>query len=256
MINYSGSFTLGERTMNRRLNAIVPLTLAAALFAVAAASGEDAAKPGLKVGDLRVDKILFLGNSITLHGPAPKIGWEGNWGMAASTREKDYVHLLLSQIAKAAGGKHAAKIKNIADFERQLAGYNVKEELKEELAFEANVVIVAIGENVAPLETHEAKQQFRAAFASLLSELKQHGKPALFVRSNFWANPAKDEILQQVCEEAGGVFVDNRQLGGDEANYARSERKIEHDGVAGHPGDKGMKAIADALWKAIEQRAR
>ncbi len=32
----------------------------------------------LQVGTLRVGKVLFLGNSITLHRPAPKIGWTGN----------------------------------------------------------------------------------------------------------------------------------------------------------------------------------
>ena len=29
-------------------------------------------------------RAVFIGNSITLHSPAPQIGWHYNWGMAAS----------------------------------------------------------------------------------------------------------------------------------------------------------------------------
>src|SRR6478736_813612 len=43
-------------------------------------------------------RILFLGNSITLHGPSPSIGWTGNWGMAASTESRDYAHVLAARI--------------------------------------------------------------------------------------------------------------------------------------------------------------
>ena len=208
----------------------------------------------LKIGKLKVGKVLFLGNSITLHGPAPSIGWNGNWGMAATAKEKDFVHLLTAKIAKAAGGEPVVKIKNIADFERQFGTYDVAAGLKEELAQQADVIVIAIGENVAALNTDDAKAGFKKAFAGLLSELRKQGSATMFVRSCFWANPAKDDILQTVCEEAGGIFVDNRKLGADEANYARSERKIEHAGVAAHPGDQGMQAIADALWLAIEKQ--
>ena len=221
-------------------------------FTPPAQAGDEAE---LRVGKLHVGKVLFLGNSITLHGPAPKIGWNGNWGMAASAQEKDYVHLLLTRIAKSAGGKPVVMARNIADFERGFADFKVQEGLKEALAFEADLIIVAIGENVAALPTDAAKARYAAAFSNLLAELKKCGRPTLLVRSQFWANPAKDEIMKRACADAGGIFVDNSQLGRDESNYARAERKIEHAGVAGHPGDKGMQAIADALWNAIEKSA-
>ena len=87
-------------------------------------SAKTKAEAELKIGSLRVGKVLFLGNSITLHGPAPNIGWTGNWGMAASAREKDYVHLLIDRISNAADGTPKVMNRNIADFERQLTAFN------------------------------------------------------------------------------------------------------------------------------------
>jgi lysophospholipase L1-like esterase len=72
------------------------------------------------------------------------------------------------------------------------------------------------------------------------------------VRSSFWQNTTKDEILKQACQEAGGVFVDISGLSKDESHFARSERSYAHSGVAAHPGDKGMQAIADALLAALK----
>jgi hypothetical protein len=79
-------------------------------------------------------------------------------------------------------------------------------------------------------------------------------RPMVVVRSCFWANAAKDEVLSQACKEAGGIFVDAGPLGQDAANQASSERSFTHDGVAGHPGDKGMKALADAIVQAVDVR--
>ncbi len=232
------------------------------LWPAALGRGEDpAASPAppqnaLRIKNLRVGKILYLGNSITRHPLAPQLGWHGDWGMAASAPENDYVHRLTQKIADAAGGRPEIMARNIADFERQHATYHIAAELKKELAFEPDVVIIAIGENVPALTSDEAKATFRAALDKLLAEINSHGRPELFVRSSFWADQAKDAILQAACQQAGGTFVDIGRLGKDEANFARSERKFENDGVAGHPGDQGMLAIADALWAAIEARSQ
>lgn len=202
--------------------------------------------------EIKVDRVLFLGNSITRHGPAPKIGWNDDWGMAASALEKDYVHLVAGGIADLAGKKPEIRTANIADFERNLATYDVDAKLKAEFEFKPTLVILAIGENVAALQTEEARAQFKTALQKLLAAIRNAGKPSLVVRSCFWSDKAKDEILKQACADAGGIFADLGALGKDESNYARAERKFEHAGVAAHPGDKGMKAIADAILNALK----
>ncbi len=207
----------------------------------------------LRIGKLRVGKVLFLGNSITLHGPAPQIGWTGNWGMAASACEKDYVHRLVAHIAKAAGDEPRMMARNIADFERGLGAFNIRESLKDELAFKPDVIILAIGENVASPKTDEARAQFSTAFTNLLKELKQHGQPTIIVRSQFWQDAEKDQLMKKASTDAGVLFLDISQLGSAAANFARAERQIDHAGVAGHPGDKGMQALADALWLALKR---
>jgi hypothetical protein len=207
---------------------------------------------GSESGNAR--RILFLGNSITLHGPSAKIGWPNNWGMAASAQEKDYVHVLLDSIASLSGSRPEAMIESLVDFERGYDGYDLDAWLKKPLEFKPDVVVVAIGENVSPLASADAKTKFKAGFTRLLTALNGSGRPVLFVRSCFWPDKAKDGIMRESCAAVGGVFVDIGGLGRDEANYARSERRFTHAGVAAHPGDKGMRAIADALLDAMKRR--
>lgn len=232
------------------------LTLAVYLLMLhPAVEAADMPSPQPMIGNLAAGKVLYLGNSITLHDPAPAIGWTGNWGMAASAKEKDYVHLLTAEIAKSTGTKPEIKVRNIADFERGYGSFNIEKDLKDELHFQADLVIVAIGENVAELANDEARDKFAVAFAKLLSILKEHGQPTIFVRSSFWPHEIKDGILRKASADAEITFVDIAKLGRDQSNAASSERKIEHAGVAGHPGDKGMKAIADELFAAMRRKA-
>ena len=205
---------------------------------------------------IKKDRILFLGNSITLHGPAESIGWTGNWGMAASAAEKDYVHLVVQALSEpAASGIPAPEflVLNIADFERQYATFPIEEKLREAIDFKPDLLILAIGENVAELTTDESKAQFHTRLDTLLKAFQKDGAPTIVVRSSFGPSPTKDPILKQAASDAGALFVDIEALAGDEGNYARSERQIAHAGVAGHPGDRGMKAIADAIVDAIKK---
>jgi len=196
-------------------------------------------------------KVLFLGNSITKHGPKADIDWSGNWGMAATAEVNDYVHIVTKALTEKAGAAPEVMVKNIADFERAYSGYDIAAKLKDAIEFKADLIILAIGENVPGLKTAEDKTKLQASVTTLLRVLKDERKPTILVRSCFWANAAKDEALQQACTAVGGIYVNIGSLSKDEANYGRSERPYKHAGVANHPGDKGMAAIAAALVKAV-----
>jgi hypothetical protein len=212
-----------------------------------------AAGPEMKAADIR--RILFLGNSITLHGPKADIGWTGNWGMAASSEDKDYVHLVARALERHTGAAPRIMVRNIADFERGYAAYDVDGQMKDLFAFDADLVVLAIGENVPALGSEEEKARFRAGVTKILRGVLARRRPMVVVRSCFWADAAKDQALRQACGEAGALFVDAGPLGREPANVARSERSFQHDGVAAHPGDRGMKAIADAIVQAVLERS-
>jgi formylglycine-generating enzyme required for sulfatase activity/lysophospholipase L1-like esterase len=206
-----------------------------------------------KVGAVDVSRLLVLGNSVTQHGPLQSVSWEHNWGMAASAADKDFAHLLRGHLAKASGGAVELRVKNIAGFERTLARYDIAAELKEELAYGPTVIVVAVGRNAKEPGTPEEKNTYRTAFVQLLKALKEKSRAHMVVRSEFWAEPAKEAEVRQACEAAGVLYVDIGGPAGDAAHLGSAERKYEHAGVGGHPGDKGMQVIADRLWEGMRR---
>ena len=162
------------------------------------------------------------------------------------------MHLVLRSIAEATGKAPEALIENSVEFERNYATYAMVAKRKNIFAFKADVVVLAIGENVAALKTDEAKAAFKSSLVKLLQALKADNNPTIFVRSCFWADAAKDAVLKQACQEVSGVHVDISTLGKVDSNFASSERKFTNSGVAHHPGDKGMQAIATALIETMK----
>ena len=138
-------------------------------------------------GALKADRILFLGNSLTLHGPKAEIGWAGNWGMAASGQEKDHVHLLTAAIVARTGGqlvlepkpidasKSVENVLNIANIlEREYATYEAAR-IRKQLDWKANIVVLQCGENV-PAKDFDAKA-FHKSLQALLNDLKESSNP-------------------------------------------------------------------------------
>ena len=191
-------------------------------------------------------RVLFFGNSITRHSPAPQLGWYGDWGMAASAREKDYVHLVLAGL-EPAHGRVDYCLAQAGAWER---GYWQPELLEERYRpareFAADVVIIRIGENVRKEEY--AQYAFRPCVERAIRYLA--GPQArVIVTDPFWFSAELHDDLQAVAQENGCVFCPLGDLSRDEANMAVG--LFEHHGVSIHPGDLGMRRIADRILQCL-----
>ena len=102
-------------------------------------------------------KVMFLGNSITKHGVAPQIGWHGDWGMAASKQENDYVHLCESEILKKYP-KSSFCIVQGAEWEHRYKESDICNLFEEAKNFNPDVIISFLSENVP--EAYFEKESF------------------------------------------------------------------------------------------------
>jgi hypothetical protein len=212
----------------------------------------------IRLGNMKAERILFLGNSITAVPQLNKPNW---WGLSASTPAKDYAHLLVAAIDAKTGGRLtmlpttapitkpdgsveqcASNVINIADvFERGYATYNAAK-IAKQLAWKADIVVLQFGENIPPA-TFNA-DVFTNSLKRLLADLKASSNPHIFMPSYILgANATIDEIKRKCCAEdpTRRVFVDLSGVSKDPANM----------GAYGHPGDKGMALIAEVLFKAL-----
>lgn len=192
-------------------------------------------------------KVLFLGNSITLHMPLAAIGWTNACGMAASDAAHDYVHLVTAGIERETGRKADVRVRNVYEFEHDYANWKPAEKLKAEVDFAPDYLIVALGENVRDLRDEAQEQGYGRAFSGLLDCFSRDGKtvPRTVVRGVFWRNAAKDAAMSAAAAKHGAMFV--RTDFEDEPGMRAGTECFAHPGVAAHPGDKGMAAIAERI---------
>ena len=188
-------------------------------------------------------KILVLGNSITRHGPCPAIGWELDCGMAASAPEKDYVHRLYAKLQEA-GKSVYMRVKHCSDWENGFLKEDALSKFKEDRAFGADIVVFRLGENV--------KRDLRPHFLQGLQSLIPYVCPTgtVVYTTCFWKNEQVDNAIRSFALSRNEVCLDGC-LSDDESNMALG--LFAHEGVAIHPGDKGMEQLASLIFHQLSK---
>lgn len=196
-------------------------------------------------------RILFIGNSITRHGPKAEIGWHGDWGMAASTVEKDYVHQTVALLEQM-GCPVDYSFSNFSKWEVNYWDDTVLKDCDALLAFKPDVIVIRFGENIWSRAVRDKLQEIDLYphFDRMVKTFARDGAKVILT-DLFWAQEAIDSVIRRVAVESGYPLVHLGDLG--ELDENKAVGLFEHAGVAAHPGDFGMYRIAKRIVAAILQ---
>lgn len=192
-------------------------------------------------------KIMFVGNSITRHAEAPHIGWNNDFGMAASSKDRDYVHLVEKYVTE----KYPSASFCICQAAEWECGYCkdgwTNDSFASARAFGADYIIFRVIENVS--RENFSHEKFTASVREFLGYLNPGGNAKIIMTTGFWRHPG-DSDLTAVAREDGYPLAELGVFGDDDGMKALG--LFSHEGVANHPGDRGMAAIAESIEKLLE----
>ncbi len=192
-------------------------------------------------------RVMFVGNSMTLHGILPSIGWHTFCGMAASAKEKDYVHVLHKAIREKTDDP-AFCICQIADWELKFKqGEDVFPKFSHARDFAADIIVMRFVEN-CPTDALDPNG-FYAALDKLLTYLNPTGKAKFVMTTGFWRHPY-DETIAAYAKDHAYPLAELGDLGEDDRMKAIG--LFDHPGVAAHPGDLGMEKMAERIMEHLE----
>ncbi len=149
----------------------------------------------------------------------------------------DYVHLLMNEIA-IKDNDAAYCVCQVTEWERN---YKKGSEYYDLYAyarkFHADIIVVRFVENCHSNEFDV--EIFKKEYAEFVDYLNGTGRAKIVLTSGFWKHSG-DMAICEVAKERGYSFVYLGDLG--ERDDMKAIGLFVHNGVANHPGDKGMKS--------------
>jgi hypothetical protein len=198
--------------------------------------------------------LLVIGNSLALHTPYQAIGWSGNWGMAASDADHDYAHVLQKLLQSKQNTSVDLIVKNKAKYERsfwQPDESDITADIKPEIS-QADIIVIQLSDNVS--ESDYTTYDFPKQYANLIKTVSSASKSSakLVCVGPWWGNAKKEAAIKDACQQVkNSKYVKISDIGQAPLSKASAERSIENKGVASHPGDQGMKKIAERIYSNL-----
>ena len=159
--------------------------------------------------DAGAETLFVIGNSLAHHPERQSIGWKFNHGMAASSPEHDYVHILQAKLRKATGKEYDLVITPMRNESHMAA-------LPEKMPEQADVIILQVGDNY---KNTLDEATLKARYTGMLTTLKERYPKSIVIAVGPW-KAGHNEEYRQAASAAGVPFASIRQLGDNPAMSA------------------------------------
>lgn len=199
-------------------------------------------------------KVLCIGNSILAHPAAAHLGWYWDWGMAASSADKDYYHVMQQLISEEfpdykvtfdkAGGNYIEMNVDISTDKDYTAVFEecIGQKMR---TLMPDFVVLQIGDNISSM-TDESYTNTLVQFVEYCRSINPD--TTVILSSAFYGKGATSVKNAAMQTKTPHTHLNKHNLIENLAGSA-----FEHSGVAGHPGDKGMEAIAKDFYGEIRR---
>ena len=230
-----------------------------------ATASQSLRKARKKCGPKKISNVLFIGNSILL-------GMELQYGMCASSPKNDYAYHVTQALLAANPDCRFEKVYGsmlehaecMEDFEEvfyrepnKKTGKPIVESLTEEL----DLIILQMTDNV---NTEKKTETFSKTAEILLQTIRARCPHATVIWAFGWFHkraffPRLVELCEQYDVECADLrdlrFKANEAVSGMTYESMDGTQKVVSDTCITHPGDSGMKAIADRIVSVLKETA-
>lgn len=194
--------------------------------------------------------VLAIGNSLTLE--------RDGIGMAASDQYHDYYYLTKTRLEEKYKNVNMKRVSCIHWEENRIIRSRtdwIKDNLREDLIKDQDLVIFQLGDNCVPTET------FEDSVTELVNHVKNYSPNAKMLLVGMWfTNEERLNLMPQIAEKLEMKFVDISDLVVDENKSYIGAEITAIDGKkdtistveeAFHPNDEGMKKISDRICEEL-----
>ncbi len=184
-------------------------------------------------------RVLFIGDSLTVHAAEPEL-WDRYSGMAATSPQKDFVHLYAASLQ----GRLADRpIEIFYDNGGDGKVGGMLNYLHSHPALKPDLVVLQGGEN------DSFDNQFRTTYARLLSF---YPRTRVIILGDWWS-PEKESFEKGLAHFRHMSFVSLYSIFEDPSAWGDGG-PYNNSGVAHHPNDHGMQLIANELIRATGEQ--